>query len=173
MKRLAMLLFLVALSGGQLFSDEPKVEGWKAAKFGMTEAEVRDAFKDEIREFQKPEKWKNGSAPIYVEFQLAEKPWDARFIFDVKAKTLVEVLLRPSKTVGFPGLLFPDLERQLTEKYGQPESKNDERTGVGRLRSWKRAQTRIELRYSEIEGLGVRNLTISYSRIPAGGSDNL
>src|SRR2546426_89303 len=93
MKLVPVILFVVTA----LMADE--VNGWKSARFGMTEAEVKDAFKGEVKEFAKPEKWKSGFTPIFLPLQIAEKPWTARFIFDQKTKTLTEVVLRPDKSV--------------------------------------------------------------------------
>jgi hypothetical protein len=174
-------------------ASESRVDGWKAAKLGMTEQEVRDAFKGEIKEFDKPEKWKTGTAPIYVTVELfsedrrekirmENKPWNASFVFDPESKMLAEIILKPDRSAKVSDFEFTELERQLTDKYGQPDTKTDNRqnspaTGKvdsrDRTRSWNRAPTRIELRYSELYWAGVRNLTVAYSKIPKGGNNNL
>lgn len=140
-------------------------DGWRAAKWGMTEAEVLSAFPGEVERLKKPERLVNGpnctlGIPTY---RIQSMEYGVMFGFDEQGG-LSLVRIAPSDE-GVPHLAaFGVLENLLTEKYGKPTSTKDD---VGRSRMWRLPRTVVSLTYLSFPQIGKSKafdvLTLSYT----------
>jgi hypothetical protein len=151
---------------------EQEMDGWRGAKWGMTEDEVMKAFPDEARRMPKAEAIAAGGfATIRLErVMFLESPFSARFIMDQATNgRLNAVSFRMDKSEKFLGPVFNRLEQSLTEKYGKPIYRHDDanKEGLDELRQWKKGTTRIELLHGEIYFNRFKLLVITYSQIKA------
>lgn len=105
----AMLLFLPNLCSSE---DAQDLNGWNKAKWGMTEEELKVAFKEE-----------NLTGLILNDFKIAENKFTVSFVMDTKTAKLEKVFLFTTEKV-LNDDNFNNLQNLLTQKYGKPtESK--------------------------------------------------
>jgi hypothetical protein len=132
---------LIALAAALSAADDPG--GWTAAKWGMTEAQLRDAFP---------------AQPVSVE--LAGTTFHVRFISTKDA--LTQVKLDPVEPVK-QGLdsLFQDLQNMLVEKYGRPWSSTE---GPTSELQWTFKTTTISLSRVRLSGFGTQFVFLTYRK---------
>ena len=142
---MAIVIFPVA-SDAQGPAD---VEGWRSAKWGMSEAEILEAFKGEARRLDEPVGFsKEGQATVGIPDYSIDGAWyRVLFIFDGQGK-LNAINIRPREK-GSEGI-YRSLEKLLMEKYGPLSYKNEERKRGGDKNwtaRWNFPKTVISLRY--------------------------
>jgi len=173
-------IFLCALTPILCFGQtETNVNGWRNAKWGMTEDEVLAAFPNEAKRSAKPDAYSQGmvSTIEIPNLQISGNDFVAHFLFDAETKRLKAVNLKPDSSVKALEIIFPTLERNLTEKYGKPDFSSDKSPSIPDAkemqRSWKKGQTRIELHYYHDPGINFELLFIVYQSIPDSDEKNL
>jgi hypothetical protein len=156
MKKLLIILITFFWSGSYMPSyaqDLPYkyMDGWKAAKWGMTENEILKKVKG-AKQAEIPNKWDNfgSSGPAYSPVVLEGVTIDnivfkASFILDNKTKKLIAVQLQaPKNAVDF--LTASNLEKLLIEKYGAPSYRKEEKEDGQTLTvNWDLSKTVVEL----------------------------
>ncbi len=155
----AVLLPAAALTQAPA-SEVQDLDGWRAAKWGMTEAEALAAFPGEAERLAKPERLGEGTATVGIPaYKIQSKEFAVVFGFDEKGGLhLVRITLTDNIA---PGVLhsgsFDLLETLLTEKYGKPTSSKDEQVTPSmssRTRMWRLPRTVINLKYTFSAGFG-------------------
>jgi hypothetical protein len=168
MKTMIRTLVILAMAATLARAGEEQLDGWRKAKWGMTDAQLLAEF-PEAKKLVKPEKIvKGGVARVGIdEVKLMEKPFSVRFIMDPNEDRLVSVSLRLAKTEKYPDLVFNHLDQGLVEKYGQPTFIRNEKTktGLHNERSWKRGKTRITLLHGEVYGIGFSTMALVYEEL--------
>lgn len=87
---LALVLFPAVLTA----HGPNDVEGWRAARWGMTEAEVLEAFKGEARTLDKEARFDRGIATIEIPaFTVEANAYHVQFLFDTGGRRLKEIHL--------------------------------------------------------------------------------
>lgn len=178
-KCLFTVLAMVCLS--QLaFGQSKDVYGWNKARWGMTDSQVLKVLEGKATRLPNPKsafglkEKKDAHASIEIKMlDIQNDKYRALFIFDDVTNKLIKVSLEASEK-NPPEVQFTRLEQVLTEKYGTPSYKNDDRTPDKRLRSgvvlggsdklaraWNFPSTVIYLEY----GLIRLDTPISYIRI--------
>jgi hypothetical protein len=135
---------------GTIFAQEAQeLDGWRAAKWGMTEADVLAAFAGEATRLEKPEEFRSGDiGKVEIpKYEVQSTKYRVRFGFDDKGALSLVVIGPPDNgTVGVSHeSAFRSLESLLTEKYGKPTSAKDE--VPTRTRMWRFPRTVISLTY--------------------------
>lgn len=132
-------------------------EGWRAAKWGMTELEVLDVFKGEAKKTDKELETGNiyevGLAQI-SKVEVSNISFIATFIFEKEKRTLKRIKLLPKDNGEISEQLFSLLEQELTTEYGKPTfSKDGEhpflKPSILKKRSWNQGKTEISLTYGD------------------------
>lgn len=167
----------VHIDGQQLPTD---INGWRAARWGMSASQLLAAFPGEARVLTKPESFdftKTGGgkfvAPIGIDsFDLSGIPVIVRFLFPEDSARLAAVILQRLDTSATSGSEsdYVRLAALLTERYGQRSFGHDEkprreRETVRLEASWFFKRTTIELQYMYLPSI-VEVLTLIY-RVPS------
>ena len=138
--QLALILFVRPSLAAD---DDPRnVTGYGKSVWGMSEDEVLAAEAPRAERLEKPSTMVNGdTVSIVVKGVETEGiQFTAYFIFDSQNRKLINVSLQSAADIGTSvGSILPRIEKLLTEKYGQPDEKNDENL------LWKLPKTTIEL----------------------------
>ena len=152
------------------------LEGWRQAKWGMTEEEILDAFKGEAVRLNPSERYHQAVATVGIEFlQISGFSFKAHFLLDEKTKRLFQVTIQPlhqEEVNRIPFVLRDAVKDGLTKKYGGASVKD------GHTLKWIFPSTIIELDAQE-KSLGVDgSVSLVYRGrvMPPGtrsGSDNL
>lgn len=137
------------------FGQQKDVQGWREAKWGMTENEILEAFKGEAVRLDKIEEW--GQLNLYASiginnYDIDGNKYGVNFAMDKTTKKLkmVQISLL-DHTSGLVRTHFRDLEKLLTEKYGAPSFKNASDKILNEIVvSWNFPSTIIEINYSNI-----------------------
>ena len=170
---IAAVPFLVVAALGQSIAPTD-VDGWSKSKWGMTEKQVRDAFKEEA---VGSESANNLTIPDY---RIGRSRFKVAFVMDERTKLLNRVNIIPVD--GGPGYdgpvvntgpenIFDDLKTLLISKYGQPTSAGATRPGNSAA-VWKFKSTTINLDISTLGGVG-RFLTLNYRQNAPGDLDRI
>jgi hypothetical protein len=140
----ATTLYVAIVAFGQ--SIVPKdVDGWSSAKWGMTEKEIKNAFKGEALTSESVDNL------IIPDYKIGRSRFKVTFVMDEQTKLLNRVNIIPID--GGPGYdgpvvnpgperLFDDLKTLLISKYGQPATAGDS------VAAWRFKSTTIDLRVS-------------------------
>ena len=184
--RLFILLVAVCLflACGLIAEEQEKqsakddVQGWRSARWGMTEEEVLAAFPNEAKRLEKPEKYGIVIATVGIKkLQVAGSDFVVHFSFDTEKKRLKQVNLKPDPASKSLNVMLPTLERDLTEKYGKPDFASNQAPRVAGMkvmtRSWKKGATRIELKYVYDPDTNFELLIVAYRPVSASGDKNL
>lgn len=152
------------------------LQGWRQAKWGMTEEEILDAFRGEATRLNPPERYHRAVATVGVEYmQIGGFSFKADFLLDEKTKRLFQVTIRPlhqEEENRIPFVLRDAVRDGLTRKYGNAT------VTAGHSFKWVFPSTIIELDAQE-RSLGVDGLVslIYRGRVASPGahtaSDNL
>ena len=146
--RLPLLLLLLLIVALVLAQEAQDLDGWRAAKWGMTESDVLAAFAGEAVRLEKPEHFKDTIGSLAIpKYEIQSTEYRVLFGFNAKgALSIVQIAPMDNTTLGVSHeVLFGSLENLLTEKYGKPTSAKDER--VVRSRMWRLPRTVISLNY--------------------------
>jgi len=144
------LLLLLLLIVAPVFAEEAQdLDGWRAAKWGMTESDVLAVFASEAVLLKQPERFKDPMVATVAipKYEIQSTEYRVLFGFNAKgALSLVQIAPMDNITPGaWHEVLFGSLDNLLTEKYGKPTSTKDER--VSRIRVWRFPRTVISLTY--------------------------
>jgi hypothetical protein len=156
--KFAVCILVFCCLGATAQTPPKDVNGWRDAKWGMTEEQLKEAFKSEVTLV--PEPSVNGdlhsffAIPVY---EIAGTKFKVVFSLDNDTKTLKAVTMRPTNASDafYPQALFKRLEALLTEKYGsptrrtRPEDKQDTPSMTSVDAVWEFASTKISLGYLE------------------------
>ncbi len=173
-KILLAAIGLVTLSVSLAGAEPPKdVEGWRQARWGMTESQILEAFKGEAIRLDKVDKspGDNLYASVgIINFNISGKLFYVRFLMDDYNKVLKRIYITYKKASIID---FNNLKTMLIDKYGQPQSVDKDKDSYGNIygATWIFATTIIELRLAEITGHNYINLV--YRAKDKGDSDKL
>jgi hypothetical protein len=167
----ALLLLLVLIVAPVLAQEPQDLDGWRAAKWGMSETDVLGAFGGEAVRLNQPERFHGPTVATIAIPKYEIQSTECRVLFGFNAAgALSLVQIAPLDNVT-PGVwhegLFTSLDNLLTEKYGEPTSTKDER--VVRSRVWRLPRTVISLNYLfAVFGIlkGIDLLTLTYQATP-------
>jgi hypothetical protein len=170
MKTLALIICLTIAA---LAQQQPRdVQGWRQAKWRMTEAQVLDAFKDEAIALDKDRQTsgKEHHATIAIPKMGVEGiTLTARFQFDNVTNLLDEVALEPIDAKPYPARsYFERLEPLLIAKYGTPSHRTSpdevhESWGAKSVHvTWNFPTTTIKLSYLENDDVLLRKYDYCY-----------
>ena len=135
--------------------DDPA--GWTRAKWGMTEAQLAEAFPGQLATWSHPDQL-NHSRIGLDRFEIGTIAYKVQFCPDADGR-LSSVILAPIDLSDMNEVVFQKLEQLLVEKYGRPYKAED---GVARNRQWTFQTTVIELALSSIPGTRQRLLHVEY-----------
>lgn len=145
----------------------------------MTEDEVLAAFPNEAQRSEKSEAYSQGmvSTIQIPHLQISGTDFVAHFLFDAETKHLKAVNLKPDSSVKALEIIYPTLERGLTEKYGKPDFSSNQSPSIPNAKemqcSWKKGQSRIVLHYFHDPGINFELLFIVYQPISDSDEKNL
>jgi hypothetical protein len=147
--QVALILFVSSL----LLADEPRnIAGYDKTVWGMSEDEVLNAESPQAERLDKPVKTANGDIGSITikEIEIASTKFRVLFIFDYESRKLRQVTLESVKDIS-PARTFSSIEKLLTEKYGPPTYKQEDKyKQENKNVSWKLTKTVIELLYVNI-----------------------
>jgi hypothetical protein len=171
-----LILALIAFGLQTVGAEELNTNAWRLARWGMTDSEILAAFKGEATLRPTVEKYKTGISRVWIEgLKIEGKPFNASFVLDPKTDKLKQIILELDKSEKSTDLFFPKFEQALTEKYGTPDFRHDDRKtdSLSRTRSWNRGKTRIELKLFELHSINLKHLAISYEEALLADKENL
>lgn len=149
-----LISIIILLISCGYFEKSNDINGWREAKWGMTEEEIVKAFKGEAAQNEKEIIY---SAEEYSNigirnFELGPGKYNAHFIMDKSTKKLVRIQIAPPNYYAPGGpAQYRYLETLLMDKYGPAQSKVDD---PQRLRSrWVYPSTIIQLWCSQAGSL--------------------
>ncbi len=165
-KIIVCFLFFGLICALPTFGQLKDVQGWREAKWGMTEDEILKAFKGEAVHLDKAQDWDqlNLYASIGINnYDINGDKYNVYFAMDKTAKTLKMIqIYAADKQYGLFQMRFKNLEPIFTEKYGAPSFKdNSDRIVNKSVVAWYFPSTKIELQYMDY------SLMITYS-VPRG-----
>jgi hypothetical protein len=156
--------------------------GWQNTRWGMTEKDLAEV--PGLRLEKLPEQnhlLKQGSderyayADYYIpDFELVGGRFEVEFFMDVKTNGLRSVYFSPVDShirTLLANAYFEGLDQALTQKYGQPNFRNDstDRGVKTRSRQWSFPSTVIELKLTGYSSVGMSSLHLEYK--PSGKTD--
>jgi len=157
MKRVLIIIligFFLALTTSSFAKAQvtKDVEGWRGARWGMTEDQILKAFEGEAVRLEEVQIYHRRYASIGIkDFEISGHKFYVHFLMDNKEKTLRQVNIRAKEeTLGGIKVVFKSLEQLLVEKYGKPSFENEEEDS-GKI-VWKFPSTVIELTYGITRG---------------------
>lgn len=126
---------LILLTASVSYAAPERVNGWRQARWGMTEAEVLKAFKGEaIRDENPKESPADGRGSVCIpQFSLASQTYRVTFWFTQNRLGKISISRDGSNLDGRAA--FRSIEAMLREKYGPPSL--DRSNDKSRLVSWK------------------------------------
>lgn len=136
---------------------------WRAARWGMTKAEVLAAFPGEAQRLDPPVAFgpqAPGSSDVAIPaYEIDGMKFRALFGFEVDALNRVHL-----SAVKAGGTTCGDLERLLTEKHSAPLDRSTTQTNLRTEQMvWKLPEQTITLACAEAPGLGYRSVSLDYS----------
>lgn len=139
---LVMLLLIMPITS---FSTE---SGYGNTTWGMTPNEVLQA-QNGSQKLLPPEKYSNSTAKVKIDnVNIGSGMYTVNFLFDNSDHlTQTNITGNEANNIGIINLRFNELNKLLTQKYGQPEFQNND------LVNWKNSSTSIELRKMVIPGV--------------------
>jgi hypothetical protein len=136
---------------------------WRAARWGMTRAEVLAAFPGEAQRLDPPVAF-GPQAPGASDVAIPAYELDGmkfRALFGFEADALNRVHLSAIKAAE---ATCGDLERLLTEKHTAPSDRSTTQTNLRTEQIvWQRPDQTITLACSEAPGLGYRSVSLDYT----------
>jgi hypothetical protein len=136
---------------------------WRAARWGMTKAEVLAAFPGEAQRLEQPADFgPKGAGSTDVAIPAYEiEGTKVRVLFGFDGDALTRIYLSAAKagdaTCG-------DLEKLLTQEHSAPADRSTTQTNLRREQIvWKRPEQTITLVCSEALSLGFRTVTLEYT----------
>src|SRR5438094_835158 len=145
LSRTGQIVFCLSTLAASAQTTQYDLSGWSKARWGMTESEIREAFKDEPVALAKPEEYGPEVATICLEKVVIDgDEFKAWFMLDPKSKRLKRVLIKPKSTdpgerdIVNPERILLNLEKLLTEKYGPAtlRRENDPKDRIDVYRMW-------------------------------------
>lgn len=175
-KGIAILILITSIFiAGNVLGQIKDVEGWRQARWGMTETQILEAFKGEAIRLDKIDKYYNHYASVGINnINISGKLFNVRFLMDDYSKVLIKINITPVDKRGASISDFDDLKKRLIEKYGQPSFDNDRReqsTNKSEV-TWNYPTSIIDLTLVELKGIA-KVLVLSYRGKDKGGSDKL
>jgi hypothetical protein len=159
MKFAACIIVLVLCCVGTKAQTSPKeVNGWRDAKWGMTEEQVQELFKSEVTRLSEEGRNDKYHSSIFIPaYEIEGTKFKVQFLFANVTNTLSKVTLSPTEETSllYPQSLSKRIEALLTEKYGSPTSRTrpEDKQDIPEMASfealWKFPSTIIRLGYLE------------------------
>ncbi len=182
-----LLIIIFFCFAGHVFAQPKDIDGWNKAQWGMSQDEVLRLFEGkEIRIYTSEIENAHTSIEIKM-FDIKNDKYIAHFLFDDATKKLIQVNLVPERK-NPSETQFAELEQALTEKYGAPSYKRDNRTPDKRLSgglvlggdsdlriAWNFPSTVINLMYNSLRVMDstISFLFITYRQNKKDALDNL
>jgi hypothetical protein len=136
---------------------------WRAARWGMTKAEVLAAFPGEAQRLARPADFvprTEGSTDVAIPtYEIDGMKFQVLFGFESDALNRVHL-----SAVKAGDTMCSDLEKLLTEKHSAPSDRSSTQTTLrGEQIVWKRPEQTITLACTEARSLGYRTVTLDYT----------
>ena len=136
---------------------------WRAARWGMTKAEVLAAFPGEAQKLEQPASFgpqAGGASDVAIPaYEIDGMKF--RVLFGFESDALNRVQLSAIKAAD---TTCSDLEKLLTEKHSAPSERTRTQTTLrGEQIVWKRPDQTMTLACAEAPGLGYRSVTLDYT----------
>ena len=171
-----VFLILAFIAGACLAQDSTPVtnylSGWRTAKWGMTPPQVLAALNGEAKALSKLEELGDLVGLVEIsDFKIDDEIFGVKMYFTKQVFGLKKIVLNLAANPKLPGQFYAKWERNLTEKYGQPDaSSNDLQPTLGsqavvKKCSWKRGSTRIEFSMYSVPEHSLFGAGISYEPI--------
>ena len=138
--------------------NEKDINGWRKAKWGMTERQIVNVFSGEAIQLPAKEEHKEGSyANLGINnYDIDGDKYKVRFLMDKNTQKLKEVIIMPMMKNPYD-FYYKRLQEMLIDKYGSPDY-NREETDPDRVATktdyktvWNFPSTKIELTYIQVE----------------------
>ncbi|MGS7189328.1 hypothetical protein ACQ7NX_00690 [Enterobacter cloacae subsp. dissolvens] len=150
-----LLCVVLCLTSASSFAE--RMQGYGKTSWGMTPTEVLQAEQGRAHLVNPPAKYKNSLGMVSVD-KLEIGSHLFKVVYQFTDNKLSQVLVQglEEKNSGINRNTFASLESLLTQKYGQPNFKEE-----GKRVTWKREGTSIELTHLDIEGV-ITLVTVAY-----------
>lgn len=179
MRKTALLLVALltaALVCGLAHANPKDVNGWRQAKWGMTEKEIMDAFKGEVKQLPGKKTYgRKGKIDYYStlcieDLSIGTEKYKAVFMMGNESNRLERILITPVVDKAKKNrLYYLAIKQLLIEKYGIPTTQEEKpesgrRPGLATYSSdWIFPSTMIKLSYFMMEKIDVFDMHLSYA----------
>jgi hypothetical protein len=152
----SLLIVMLAAAAISLAADDPG--GWSKAKWGMTDAQISEAFGAEAIHLDAPDE--NGVRTVVL-LDLAGVPCFAEMLPDQTGR-LASVMILPRKVSDMTETLYLAVKKMLIQKYGPPSKTSETPRASGVF--WTFPTTIIGLVHGAIPPAQNRGLAITYGK---------
>ncbi|MDR3566322.1 MAG: hypothetical protein P4N59_33475 [Negativicutes bacterium] len=156
-KHKGILVSLLVVAAA-IAADDPG--GWTKAKWGMTEAQLAEAFGPDIVRLDPPDSIAGGKIKIFqaVDVQIGGTPFRAKLVPDKDGK-LDSVLFSARDKKDVNQYTFQSLQELLVQKYGRPWKSA---AGQDAEFQWSLGSTVITLSFTQYKDVDWSNLILQY-----------
>lgn len=142
------------------------VPGWNNTRWGMTEDEIKEIFKDKIVKLDTVEHYgnlKQYSSIGLKDIEIINTKFNVFFVMDEDTKKLVKVVLRHAEPFSIV-FMFKLLEAELMKKYGPPfyRDTTSESDKVELFAMWNFPSTQFRLYYRDDKRMNFQTFNIIY-----------
>jgi hypothetical protein len=167
-----LALGLLFILGSDCVAQRRDVLGWEGARWGMSEAELLNAFNSRLKKLPERMEFMAQYADYVIpELKLEGESFTVYLQMDKSTNKLSQVLVRLNEQVAPTPReqLFHRLASSLAREYGEPSGQKDERysfkrkyRGIELERTWRFPATTVELGYGWDDQIHASLLTIRY-----------
>lgn len=142
------------------------VPGWSNTRWGMTEDEIKEIFKDKIVKLENIQHYANDKEYASIglkDVEIIGAKFNVFFVMDQDTKKLVKVVIRHAEQFSVV-IMFKLLEVELMKKYGPPFYKDTTSEGdkVELFTMWNFPSTQIQLYYNDDKRINFQSCNIVY-----------
>ena len=162
------LLFFSVILMFSILNASEDVLGWRNTKWGLNEQEILNLFPKEAIKLKQAINYDDFYAPIAIlNYEIAGDQYDVHFLFNRKTDKLEGINILPvEKKPESLRTMFFQLEQLLTEKYGTPSLRQEDKKINQTKIFWQYPSTVIKLSLFEIKIIDSSILGIYY-RMPS------
>lgn len=176
-KKFVLISCLIILFVLPCYSQKRDLLGWQEARWGMSEKELLEIFKSELKKLPKRENFNKWYADYSIpNYEINGRKYIVYFQMDGETNKLSQILVQDfaMKADSSKEIYFNGLEALLTRKYGTPGyTKNDRKSYLISLsRQWVFPTTTIELGYSWMDEIATI-ITIRYFPTKSGDIEKI
>ncbi len=162
----ATYFFILLLLALPCYSQKEDMLGWEDTRWGMSEEELPNTFKSQLKKLpERNDAFSRGYADYVIQdYELEGRKTTVYFVMDDISNKLAEVYVQYQETESRSSqdAYYNKLETLLTSKYGINGCKERNKSALGERCQWGFSTTTIELSYFWTEKMKYNALTISY-----------